>query len=528
MTFNTAKYIPLEDKVGPVFLWGIIDNNPQSVIPYANTPYARNFRVFWYGIGPRPGYQQIGSDLGTNVKPNGMGLYLRATAATSRVVVWIPYDATHGLVTVTTDGVWTQAQIATAGNIASTNRMNFVCTNDVVYCMNWSDPFGKLSGTTYTTPATWVANFSPAFWVWFNNSLWCSGDPKFPNRLYKSSTASPEDFTGTGSDTKDDTFPVVGLGANAQTLYVFTEQSIDMFNVNSIKTFGTSIVYTSVPLEASEGASNHNSIVSVGNYIYYLTKGNKIKRIAQWQGQIYDVQELSHRLNQGINNTMALLDPDQSNSFAYAVPDKQIIKWHCKTLGATWNDICIVYHWQYDQFMVDTQKPFIAWVWNRGKAYTVSQLEPKLYQDEYSHDDDWSPIPFEYRTKLLDFWEPTILKELWQLRTYCELNTAAVITQSTYADGGQVDVATIDVWDIPQAISGIGTQAVATFAIGEDWYPNDLLYDAWVVREKGDLQVRAKNFQIIYTSSTIGGNFLLKNVSPRIQGLDQLTTSTTR
>jgi len=57
---------------------------------------------------------------------------------------------------------------------------------------------------------------------------------------------------------------------------------------------------------------------------------------------------------------MATLDPDQTQSFAYAIPDKQLIKWHLKTIGATYNDICIVYNYEYDQFMVDTQKVFAA------------------------------------------------------------------------------------------------------------------------------------------------------------------------
>ncbi len=161
-----------------------------------------------------------------------------------------------------------------------------------------------------------------------------------------------------------------------------------MFNVNSIKTFGAAVVYTSVPLESSEGASNHASVVSAGNYIYFLTRSNKIKRVAQGSGQIYDVQELSHRMYKGINKTMATLDPDQSKSFGYVVPDKQIIKWHVKTIGATYNDLCIVYHYEYDEFMVDTQKIFSAGVWYKSKAFTSSALEQKVYRDEYGTDDD--------------------------------------------------------------------------------------------------------------------------------------------
>lgn len=526
MTFANSKYVPLQDKEGPVFSWGIINNQPKNVIPYKATPFGRNFRLAGYWVQPRPWFQQFGSDLwGSGTAPSGIAPYLRATPANDSIVIAYQYSGTQGLVAV--DPItWAQTQITTNGNLISTNMTNFVCTNDSLYVMNGSDPFGKLNGTTYTTPSTGISNFNPAFGVYFNNSLWVSGDPDFPSKLYKSASNDPETFTGTGNDIFTALYPVVGLGCNAQTLYVFTENTIDMFNVNSIKTFGTSIVYTSVPLEASDGASNHASIVSAGNYIYYLTKSNKIKRVTQGSGQIYDVQELSNRKYTGINATMATLDPDQTRSFGYIVPDKQIIKWHLKTNWATYNDICIVYHYEYDEFMVDTQKIFSAGCWYKSKSFTTSALEKKVYRDEYSTDDDGSAIQFEYRVKNLDYWEPTINKELWQARLFLELNTATVITQSIYAEWGLIDTATIDKDDIPNYASGIATLPIATYAIGADSTPGDILYDTSIVREKGNLQVRAKNFDVVYTCSTLGSDFLLKNLELRVQLLDQLTTST--
>lgn len=526
--FSQAKYIPLSDKQGPVFSGGIIDNSPPNTIPYKNTPYARNFRLSGYGTAIRPWFTQFGNTIwGTGIAPTWMGAYLRADPTTDRIVVAYQYSGSSGLTTINpTTGA--EVQINTSTNLVSTNVTNFACTNDSLYVMNWSDPYGKLNGTTYTNPSTGISNFSPAFGVWFNNSLWCSGDPKAPSTLYKSASNNPESFTGTGNDIFNSLYPITGLGCNAQTLYVFSDQTIDMFNVNSIKTFGAAVVYTSVPLESSEGASNHASVVSAGNYIYFLTRSNKIKRVAQGSGQIYDVQELSHRMYKGINKTMATLDPDQSKSFGYVVPDKQIIKWHVKTIGATYNDLCIVYHYEYDEFMVDTQKIFSAGVWYKSKAFTSSALEQKVYRDEYGTDDDWAPIQFEYRLRVLDYWDPTMNKELWQQRTFLELNTSTVMTQYIYAQGGLIDTATIDKNDIPIVEGGIGTQQIGTFAIGEEWNPWDILYDASIVREKWDLQVRAKNFEVVYKCASLGANFLLKQTEQKIQMLDQLTTSTTR
>jgi len=53
------------------------------------------------------------------------------------------------LVSITTAGVATD--VTTGTDIASNNKMRFINTNDNLYCMNGSDPYGKLNGTTYTT-----------------------------------------------------------------------------------------------------------------------------------------------------------------------------------------------------------------------------------------------------------------------------------------------------------------------------------------------------------------------------------------
>lgn len=84
-----------------------------------------------------------------------------------------------------------------------------------------------------------------------------------------------------------------------------------MINDASVKTVGTTLVYTSIPLEAMEGAIGHSTIASVGRDVYFLSRSGKIKKV-QPNMLHYDVQELSHRANRGINKTMYGLDADQS------------------------------------------------------------------------------------------------------------------------------------------------------------------------------------------------------------------------
>lgn len=524
MSFASAKFIPLQDKVGPIFTGGVVDNSPPNVISYSKTPYSRNFRVNAGGISLRPWFLEQAS-LWASWAGKGMVSYIRATASNDSIICRFNTDATHKLVGVN-PSTYTTTSIVTAGNIVSDNRMTFATAGDAVYCMNGSDLYGKLSGTTYTVPATGVANFNPKFWVWFNNAMWCAGTSSNPTRLYKSVENNADDFNSAGSDYFDAAFPIVGLGLGGQTLYIFTEQTIDMINTSSIKQVGSSLVYTTIPLESKEGAVNHKSIVNVGKNLYFLTKSNKINQVTPNPIGGYDVFELSHKINDGINVTMATLDSDQSDSWAYALPDKQLIKWHLKSAGATYPDICIVYHFEYKEWMVDTNKSFYDGAWYKNKSYTISALSPSFYQDEYSYSDDDEAIQFEYRSKHLDYWDPTVNKELWQARLFLNMNSATTLEQRVYADGGLVDSKTIESSLIPNIAQGIGTKAIGTYAIGEDWQPEDTQYDLSIVREKGNLQVRAKYFQFIYLCSAIGANFLIKRLDTRIQWLDELTTST--
>lgn len=521
MSQNTAKFIPLQDpKTWPVFFWWIVDNTEPNNLPYANSPYARNFRVNGRWISSRLWFYQFGDSFAGADYPRWIAAYFRSSTANDRIVVRYNIDATHKLVSILPT-TWAQTNVATAGLITSDNRMNFVWANDSLYCMNGVDLIGKLNGTTYSNP---IASIKPSFWVWFNNAMWVAGDPALPNRMYKSGENTPETFSWTGNDIFDSTSPIVGLAASNQTLYVFSENYIDMINSGSIKQIGSSLVYTSVPLESTEWASNHNTIAVVGKHVYYLSRSWKIKIVTP--GQLtYDVTELSHRASNGITKTMDKLDADQSAGFCYVVPELQLIKWHLKSKGSTFNDICIVYNTEYDQFMVDDHKVFYGWVNYKGKNFTISQIEPKLYQDEFGYTDDDAPIQFRYDTKVMDFWEPTINKCLWQLRTYLGINVLGKVYQNVYSEGALIDSKLIDYSTIPIVSDGIGTEPIGTFAIGTEWFTEDTIYNTSIVRDKGYLRVRAKNFQVSYVSYDLGSRVLLQKLEPQIEMLHFLTTS---
>lgn len=518
MPQSKAKFIPLSDKEWPIFTGGIIDNSEPYMLPYKNTPYARNFRVNGRWISQRLWFSQFWDNLWSSDYPRGISAYYRSVIANDRIIVRYNVDATHKLVEVNPT-TWAQASISTAWLITSDNRMNFISANDSLYCMNGIDLIGKLNWTTYSNP---IATYKPSFWAYFDNSLFISGDVANPNTFYKSVPNDPEDFAWAWSDVFTSSFPIVWLASASQTLYVFSENNIDMINNNSIRQVGSSLVYTSVPLEANEWANNHNCIWTFGRDVYFLSKSNKIKKVSPWQALHYDISELSHRANRWITKTMETLDSDQSAWFCYVVPELQLIKWHLKTRWSAFNDICIVYNTEYDEFMVDDHKVFYGWVNYKTQNFTISQIEPKIYKDEYGFTDDDSPIQFRYDTKALVYWNPTMNKLLWQTRLFLWLNKLWKVYQNIYADGSLVDSKLIDDSTIPISVSWIWTQAVWTYAVWTEWFIEDQLYNTTIVRDKWYLRVKAKEFIISYVSDALWTRLLLQNLDTQVEQLPYL------
>lgn len=440
------------------------------------------------------------------------------------MVVWYKSDSTHYLSLV--DPVtWEQTNISTGTNITNETRMNFINANGSIYCMNGLNPYWKLTNTTYTTPSTGISNFTPAFWVFWNNCGWVSWNPNDPTKLYKSSANSLDTYATTPwTDVFTSPFPIKGLGVNQQSLYVFSEYGIDVFNTNSINQVWSTLVYQSKSLEATEWCTNHNLIVSIGKGIFYISPSNKIRQITPTSFGMYDFTELSHRAGNGISPTMEWLDSDQSQGFGYAIPEKQLICWHLKSKEAVYNDTVIVYNYEFDEWLLDTNKSFSNACLINSIPYAISAITPIIYRDEYGDTDDDSPIQFRYDTKKIDLWNPTILKNLWQTRTFLKLNSKTKLYQRIYADGALIDEKLIDFSTIPIVTWGIGTQPYATFPTGTGG-DNETLANTIIVRDKGYLNVRAKSFWVSYVSYDTGWQVLIQNITPQMEMLPFETTS---
>ena len=541
MSYRTAKRQSLNtSKDRGIFSWGYVDNIDNFNMASYYSPYNRNCRLDGQSIVIRP-WHSLFAKLTAWVYPKGIGSYLRTNSANDVMVVRHNQDATHHLVTITEAGVITA--IDTTGKLASNNRMTFSNVWDVIYCMNGSDPYWKLNGTTYTEPCVLDdtkapeskdTTFSPAFWVKFNSCHRVSWRWKYPNKVYKSVWDNYEDFAGTGSDNFAFWEPITGLATVSEALFYFTKNTIAITNTSDVTDTAWVYTYSNRNLQVKEWATNHACIIGVGNEIYYVTSSNTINKIARGNNVYgFETLDVSHRPYNGISKIMDNLDKDQSTARGYFLPDKNLIKRHFKSLWSAINDVVVIYDLTKDAFLIDSSKYFFDWLEFKGKNYTISMVEWKVFLDEFGQDDEDAPIPFVYRTKEFYLSDPTFKKILWEARTLIDINELASLTQEIWCDWGKVDTKTIDRDSVPWELTwGIGIDAMWEHAIGTDWSSASSTRDSDyvemdILRTKGNLNKLCKKVQFRFTNGTLAGKVRLKNITAKWEVKDPSVTNLT-
>lgn len=141
---------------------------------------------------------------------------------------------------------------------------------------------------------------------------------------------------------------------------------------------------------------------------------------------------------------MATLPLNQTECRGYFQPDTNLIHWFFKTKNASFYNTIVVYDTINDTFMIDTNRFFYDGASFKGKNYTISSIEAKLFRDEYSNDDQGAVIPFEYRTKQYYLSGGTFKNTLRESRTLLDMNSIADITQEIWMDDMLIDTKTID------------------------------------------------------------------------------------
>lgn len=369
--------------------------------------------------------------------------------------------------------------------------------------------------------------FAPAFSVDYNSSHFASWWTTNPNILYKSVGNDYEDFSSTWADSFEFQETITWLTTNNEALYIFTKNTVSAI-INPTQDSGWTY-YPSSVVQAKEWSINHNSIVSAWKNVYFVTPSNKIVQLARWANiDWFEVIELSERKYAWISKIMSTLDSDQTDSFGYYLPKENLIHWSFKTIWASFNDICIIYDITKNAFLVDSNKYLYWWINFKWNNYTISNIEPKVFQDEYWQDDEDSPIWFEYHTKYFDLWLPTRKKEIWEARTFVAINDLAELKQEIIVDGNTIDPKTIDKDNIPITTSWIGTKAIWTFAVWTEWLTVDEdLVNVDIIRTKWNLQIKWKKIKFIFTNNTLAWRVRLEDLEMMIELLPRATNNIT-
>lgn len=521
MTISNAKYANIWRTSGskPPFSGWQIDDQLSYLFKDGDSPYIRNARIDGSGTVIRPGYIQFSTTLsGTGTYPNGIASYLRKDSANDRLIVAYDKSGTEKLISI--DDAGTQTAITTGANITVSTRMNFLNVQDFLYCMNGTDAYWKLNGTTYTTPATGIANFKPSFAVSFNGHVWASWWSDNPDKVYRSVSGNGDDFAGAGSGNIPVIWNVTGLASTLQSMFIFTKDSVYTIGQSDLIDVWGTLSYQTRPLQVKEWAVNHASIVSAGNFVFFVTPTRKIMKVER-SVLLFDTNDLTHRQYTGVSKYMASLDADQSNCWWYYLPDKNLVVWHFKTIGSTFNNTTLVYDLDKDVFLFDDNKYFFGGCQHKTNYFTISNLEPKIYYDEHGLSDDNTAIPFVRKSKKFTFWDITRKKELWEIRLWFSLNELATLIMETYADWQLIDtstfVGTSQIW-------GIGTTSIGTVPIGEwgSWVP---LNDFSRVIPKSRLQKRATTFEFVWLCNSIGAELLLQDFDVMIEHLNTLVSN---
>lgn len=531
MSYDTAKYTNLvQGQKKAIFSWWYVDNTDQYSMMGCYSPYARNFRVKGASVQIRP-WHQFFKTLASGDYPRWIWSYLRANTANNVLVIRHNISSTKKLYTLKAD--WTLTEVTTDSKIASDNRMRFVNVWDVVYCMNGVDHYWMLNGVTYTHPTTWVSWLAPSFWVVFSWKMVVSGRSSNPNKVYYSKADDYWDFNSSWAVQATFQEQLTGLCSTGQALFYFTPNTISVTDKDDIVNTGWVITYNSIPLQVKEWAYNHDCIVWVGNSVYYLSNAMSIKKIQRNTSNMwFETMDLSDRPSQGITNFMWRIDKNQPDAFGRFYPQENLIKWFFRWPWSTFNDICVVYDLVHDAFYVDSNKYFYDSVFFDGYNYAISTLEPKVYIDEYWYDDEWSPTPFEYRTK--EFYVSGQFKNiLRESRTLVDINELAVLEQKIYIDWRQIDTKTIDKDNIPFSIGWIWTSEIWTAAIWVDWpskydiWLNDDLYEVQILRTRGNLNKLGTKIQYRFSCWQVGAKLALKTVMPKLETKPPIITPLT-
>lgn len=529
MSYQTAKREDMWNKDGWPFSGWYVDNVDNSFLDNGMSPYLRNMRIEW-GISEKRKGRAINKEFD---------------------YVEVSWDDTSKCMGIWHSSVWTYICYPWTANNAWIEEDSWIYSyNNWVRIVDtwwykwwegpvyfwdgwqylyvyWPDELGKIKWVTYSTVSTAL---KPSFWVIFNSSHWISWDSSTPTTVKKSVADDFDDFGSTWSDSFTFGEDITWLAVNNNALFYFTKNTVSVTWKNDIQDIWWTISYITRPIEVKEWAVNHWWIVSAGNDIYYLTPSNKIKKVAIWANNgWFETFDISHKEGKWISTLLDSLWKGQTEAFWYYIKEQNIIKRYMKTLWSTHNDIAIVYNIDLDKFTIDNNQFVYMGISDSWTNLVISSLTPTILEDEEWTTDENAAIKAEYWTKEYDFGDDTSKKVFWETRLSLELNSYTELKQEIFVDWRVVDTKIIywneyadNVW------WWIWTFNIWTQTIWEDSSEDDWMVWTYILRTKGNLNIKGKKIQMRYTEETTAWRLKLKQLKVKVEVLPYIATNLTK
>lgn len=403
--------------------------------------------------------------------------YVSIYTGTGTGIKWINYNDNDSLIYFVESGKfkkldeWVATEIGTVGD----HRTQFVnYGNYQIICNGEWLPF-VYDGTTLTqlTTTNIEAGSNPRFGALLSYSTVLAGWGDKSNHIYISKPSvvtSPTDvymYTGGWSHSRDMGGKIEAMCATLSRLFIFTEAGIEYIDRNTTTEVASVPTIVSVPFSRQTAPHNNQVTIAAWDYIFFLTKTNKIKSVGYAAGATEpSVADISHEEKSGITELLSTLSDDQTNATGYYDEENELIVWHLRSKWSTFNDTCIIYDIVRRIFLQDSNKRFTCSCSGNGKTYTGWELTPKIYQENTWPSYDGAPIS-RSRTTPEIYLGVYSQRKWWEwIALLGEINATWVIYADVIIDGRKIKTVEIKGSDIVSK-SWLSSMMVGEWMIGE-------------------------------------------------------------
>lgn len=508
---------------------GVNDYSRPDLIASDESPNTlRNIRGEAESFKPRKGYTSFANEI-ASATVKALGSYPRNDSTEDSMVMVTDANKLYRIKPAS-ESTWTE--ISLGGVLTDTTTVNFSNYGDFLFIFNGVDLPILVDDTTVSQPFTRPASLSagqffPKFGEVYLGSLFVAGVPTAPNVVFVSKTASsaaPEDiydFSGTltGYGNADELlFPdrITAIKALDTSLVIFTTN--EAYIVNGYSTIGSTVTFDPQAIPGAGGAVSQDTVTVVENDIYYLTPQKEVKSLKRSLANASSVTTtaLSTKVQRFMNEQV---DPDLTSAFAYYDEPNKYYNLVVKNIDGLSNfyrltaDIDKIDQYGIPPFYIDDKMVFSC-----GLYYTSDSLQQsflgspvigQIYKDQVGLSDNSANIQTFRSSKFFNGGDPTTQKNYKEVVVYGEMTDATEITITAYVDNIAVNTATITSADFDSGSSsldsGIGTETIGTFTIGEEGEETDTEFGNMKEFVKR-LTFRQKGKRLNYTVETDGIN----------------------